>query len=217
MAQEDGLQHDEVAKKLKREYLYGERDPTRSILDRIQSILARFHEQGTDLKSLLQDVADAVNRQFQIREVTIGLRDDSDGKYRYKVMSGCRPDACRVYRGLSYTHEEFFDSEHYKGTEISKYTKLYLTEDNPYAEVDVDTISHPILLKAKRIAADDSLEGDYLVIHIYGEKGELVGWMEISGMRNGKLPNAADLRWIELMALIIGNVVVCQRRGARNR
>ncbi len=217
MVQENEVLPGEVERKLKREYLYSQKDLTRRNLDKIQSILVHFHEQGMDLMSLLQDVADGVNRQFQIREVTIGLKDNSDGKYRYKVMSGCRPEACRVYRELSYTYGEFFDSENYKGTQISKYTKLYLTEDNPYAEVDIDTISHPILLEAKRTAADDSLEGDYLVIHFYGEKDEVVGWMEISGMKNGKLPNASDLRWIELMGLIISNAVICEGRGAKHR
>ncbi len=217
MAQEDDLLHGEVERKLKREYLYSPVDPTRRTLDKILSILNRFHEQGRDSRSLLQDIADAINRVFLIREVTIGLKDDSDGKYRYKVMSGSRPDTWRVYSELSYTYEEFFDSRHYKGTQISKYTSIFLTEDNPYAEVDRDTITHPILLTAKRAAVDDALEGDYLVIHIYGEKGELIGWMEISGMKNGKLPKATDLRWIELMALIIGNAVVCEGRGAQNR
>jgi hypothetical protein len=204
--------HDEVERKLRTEYLYGQKDPTRKILDKFQSVVSRFREGGLELNVLLQDVADTVNRQFWLKEVTIGLKD-ADGKYRYKVMCGLRPDAWEAHKQLAYTLEEFTDPRYYKGRALSKYTKLFLAEDKPFVDGEEETFTRPILLKAIRATAEDCIEGDYLDTHIFGDRGELVGWIEISGTKDGKFPDPVAIRWIELFALFIGTAMQYERGG----
>ena len=204
--------HDEVERKLRAAYLYGPRDPTRRMLDKLQSMIAQFRESDLKLTKLLQDVADTVNRQFWLKEVTIGLKDE-DGKYRYKVMCGLRPDAWKAHQELAYTPEEFSDPRYYKGRQLSRYTKLFLAEDKPFVDGEEDTFTRPILLKAKRATVDDCIEGDYLDIHIFGGKGDLVGWIEISGTKDGKFPDPVALRWIEVLALMIGTALQYERNS----
>jgi hypothetical protein len=185
---------------------------SRKTLERVQAIFSRFLEERLSLIKFLQDVADAINRQFWIREVTIGLRDQADGKYRYKVMSGLRPDTWEAYKQLAYTHDEFSDPRFYKGRQISQHTRLFLAEDKPFVEGEEGTYTRPILLKTERGSSAECIEGDYLDIHILGDKGDLLGWIELSGTKEGKFPDAMTLRWIELLAQMIGIVIMCETR-----
>ena len=60
---------------------------------------------------------------------------------------------------------------------------------------------------------EDTIEGDYLDICIYGEDDDLLGWIEISGLTNGKFPDVQTIKCVELLASVIG--VVLLRSGAR--
>jgi hypothetical protein len=216
MTNESSILHDEVERKLKLGYLYGEKDPTRRNLDKLQSVMTRFQENGLELMPLLQDVADTINRMFWLKEVTIGLKD-ADGLYRYKVMCGLRQDAWQAHRRLAYTLEDFFDPRHFKGRQISKFTKVFLAEDKPYVDGEEDTFTRPILLKAVRSAPDNCIEGDYLDVHILGDKGELLGWIEVSGTKNGNFPDPVAIRWIEFVALVIGTFILYDKRAREER
>jgi hypothetical protein len=210
MIDESMILHDEVERKLRSAYMYGPRDPTRKMLDKLQSVIVHFRENDLHLIKLLQDVADTVNRQFWLKEVTIGLKD-ADEKYRYKVMCGLRPDAWNAHMQLAYSLEEFTDPRYYKGRQISRYTKLFLAEDKPFVDGEEDTFTRPILLKARRTTVEECIEGDYLDVHVFGERGELVGWIEISGTKDGKFPDPVAIRWIEVLALIIGTALQYER------
>ena len=202
--------HDEVERRLRMEYLYSQKDPTRKTLDKIQSLLTHHQEGRRSLTDFLQDTADTINRLFWLKEVTIGLKDP-DGKYRYKVMCGLRADAWEAHRHLAYSLEEFSDPRYYKGRQVSKHTKVFLAEDKPFVDGEEDTFTRPILLKAKRSSSEDCIEGDYLDTHILGENGELIGWIEVSGTKNGKFPDAVTIRWIEVLASFLG--IIIQKNG----
>jgi len=207
---------DEVERKLRLQHLHGQKDETTKTLNKILPILARFQEENLYLMDLLEDVVDAVNKLFWLKEVTIGLRD-LDGKYRYKVMCGLRPDAWAAHKQLAYTLEEFSDPKYYRGRQLSKHTKVFLAEDKPFVDEEVDTFTRPILLKTTRTSADNCIEGDYFDTHIFGENEELIGWIEITGTKAGKFPDPTTLRWIELLALIIGIAITRENRSGRNQ
>jgi len=214
--QNDYILRDEVQRKLRLHHLHGQKDQTAKILDKIRPILARYQEENLGFMDFLKDVADTANRQFWLSEVTIGLRDP-DGMYRYKVMSGLRPDAWAAHQHLAYTWEEFSNPEFYKGSQVSKHTKVFLAEDKPFIDEELDTFTRPILLKKERTSVDDCVEGDYFDTHIFGENGETIGWIEISGTKDGKFPDPTTLRWIELMALIIGIGIVRENLSGRDQ
>jgi hypothetical protein len=56
------------------------------------------------------------------------------------------------------------------------------------------------------------LEADYIDTWIQGVNGRLLGWIEISGTRTGKLPDILTIKLIEVIASIIGVALV--QRGA---
>ncbi|MGB2581753.1 MAG: hypothetical protein WBD03_04695, partial [Thermoplasmata archaeon] len=215
MVTSNHILRDQVERKLRLLHLHGPKDETTKTLNMIRPILAGFQEQNLELTDLLQEVVDAINKLFWLKEVTIGLRDPDD-KYRYKVMCGLRPDAWTAHKEIAYTLEEFLDSEHYKCSQMSRYTRVFLAEDKPFRDGEVDTFTRPILLKAIRKSVDDCIEGDYFDTHIFDENGGLIGWIEISGTKGGKFPDPMALRWIELLALIIGIAITRDDRSGRN-
>jgi hypothetical protein len=210
MVQKGDVRQDEVERKLKLEYLYGERDRTRKLLDDVHALISHLDNRKINTRALLQEAADVVHKQLWIREVTIGIRDPSDGKYRYQVMSGLRPEAWRAHEGIAYTHEEFHDQSIFSGRWISDHTKVFLAEDEPFMEGEEETFNRPILLKAHRRSAEDCIEGDYMDVDISAPDGKMMGWIEISGTREGKFPDANSIRWLELIASVLA---IALKRG----
>ncbi|MDH3364759.1 MAG: GAF domain-containing protein [Thermoplasmata archaeon] len=217
MVQKGDIRQEEVERKLKLEYLYGERDRTRRLLDDLHTLIAHMNDPKLHTKALLQEAADVIHKDLWIREVTIGLRSPSDSKYRYVVMSGLRPEAWRAHEVIEYTHEEFNDPSLFNGRWISECTKVFLAEDEPFLEGEEETFNRPILLKARRRTPDDCIEGDYLDVNITAENGNLVGWIEISGTREGKFPDAISIRWLELIASLLAIALQRDREGEPKR
>jgi hypothetical protein len=199
-----------VADRVKFEYTHGVKDNTQKTLEGVQNLLSRFQDSQMDIDKVLNEAADYIWRQFGIDNVAIGLRDPKDGKYRYRAMVGFRPDALEAHKKIAYRKEEFLEDGEYHGITISKYTRMYLAENNIPAEgLERGAYNRPGLLAMKRMDSTDSLEGDYIDIGIYGRGDELVGWIEISGTRTMKLPDVTTIRWVEVIASIIAVALLC--------
>jgi hypothetical protein len=195
--------HTEVGRKMRFSYAHGYKDPIAKDLETIQVILEHFERRPVSVDAVMKDAATLICKQLGIANATIGLKDP-DGMFRYKVMVGMKPETQVAQSKLAYTEKQFGDESEYKGTKISKYTKIYLEEDILPNEADREVYNRPVLLGAKRLTAEDSLEGDYIDYHIFGVNGELLGWIETSGTRTGKLPNTTTIRLIEIIASMIG-------------
>lgn len=209
------VDHESIARQLKRDYSFTIKDQTARIVNGIQSLCAHFEHKELDIHAFLSDAANLISRVFGIREVAIGLRNPGNGLFRYEVIVGSREDAEKALRRLVYTLDDFGENSKYKGTVISKYSVLFLAEDSPYSEGEKNSYSRQILLGSKRKSMTESLEEDYLDVYIYGIGDELLGWIEISGTRAGNLPDATTIKWIELISRIIGTALsyANSRRG----
>jgi hypothetical protein len=128
-------------------------------------------------------------------------------------MSGLSDSEWEAHKKLSYKREDFDSQEVYKFMQISKYTRLLLAEDNPYANGEDATYERELMLQSKRKSLDDTIEGDYLDICIFGKGDDLIGWIEISGMENGRFPDTETIKCLELLASVIG--VALSRRAHR--
>ena len=201
--QSKAVRADDVARTMRLEYQYNRRDASCRTLDKMQPILAQLIKPHHDQQKLLDDIADMINKHFRIREVTIGLRS-SDGLYRYVAMAGLRADAWKAHSTLAYTLRDFTDPSIFKGRPISTRTVVFLAEDKPYLDGEEETFNRRILLQSKRKSVNDCIEGDYLNVHIFNDKNELIGWIEVSGDREEKFPDAVTIKWIEHMGLIVG-------------
>jgi len=205
----ESFNHGDIARKWKLDYSFV-KDQTNRTLDGVQKLFSHFQKPEMDIHALLEDAANLIAQQFRIREVTIGLRSPVDGLYRYEVMVGARADAEKAFRRIAYTADDFRENSKYKGTSLSKYSKLFLAEDSPYADGEKDSYSRPFLLGMKRGSMTESLEGDYLDVHIYGMEDDLVGWIELSGTKTGNIPDVTTIRWVELISKIIGTAITSQ-------
>jgi len=196
--------HREIIKKMKFEYSFGNKDKTDEIQGVFQKVLSSLQNPRINIRHLLDELVKIVHNQMNINQVTLGLKSASDGLYRYEAFAGLTRACENAHRQIAYTYKEFTDAGTYSGWSLSKYTKLFLAEDNPYADGEEETYNRPMMLKKQRKSISDSREGDYLDIHILGNKNELLGWIEISGTKDGKIPDVQTIRWLEIIGIILG-------------
>jgi len=205
---EEPCDYRDIPRKLKFEYSLGVKDQTTKNLDAVQVLMSNCSKGSVDLHLILQEAANLICKHFGIDGVSIGLRSPSDGLYRCEAFAGLRPDAVASQRRIVYKKEQFFNSG-FKGNQISKQSRIYLSEENPSSsEREKEAFSRPILLESKRKSVTESLEGDYIDTHILSPDGELVGWIEISGTRTGKIPDVTTIRWVELIASILSAAIL---------
>jgi hypothetical protein len=51
------------------------------------------------------------------------------------------------------------------------------------------------------------IEGDYIDFYMLDPEKEIIGWIEVSNPRDGKLPNSKTIRWLEIIASAAGAIV----------
>jgi len=213
MGSDTTLNPEIIKKRMWLAYQYACSNPANERTDCVHALITKLADPDIDMHMFLQEVADTINAKQAIKEITIGLRSPSDGLYRYEVMSGLSDSEWDAHKRLSYKHEDFYSEDVYKFMQISKYTRLLLAEDNPYANGEDDTYERELMLQSKRKSLDDTIEGDYLDISIFGKGDDLLGWIEISGMENGRFPDTETIKCLELLASVIG--VALARREER--
>ena len=197
----------DVARKLKMDYSQGWMDHTTKALSDICGLCWRHERSDKSLHEFLTEVADLISKEFGIASVTIAVRDPVDKMYRYKVVNGIDNEAIEEFMRITYSIEQVNDTSTYPGHEISSHTKIFLAEEHPYAPGEEFSYKRPGLIGMRRRALGDSLEADYIDFFFYGPNQEILGWIETSGTRQRKLPDAATIRWIELIAYVVGQAV----------
>jgi hypothetical protein len=197
----------EVALRMRIDYSRGIKDATTRHLEAMSEHIWKLERSNLNLDSFMHETAELISKLFSIESVAIGVKDH-DGLYRYKAVVGLEKEVVDGFMRISYRGDELFDPKTYPSYEISRHTKLFLTEDHPYAEGEEFTYRRPGLIGMKRFSFNDSLEADYLDVLFYGHDNEVLGFIEISGTRLRKLPDAATVRWVELTAGILGAAVL---------
>lgn len=199
-----GVDHKEVARNLKQEYVRGSKDPSIRALDSLNSLVKFLMKNDPDLDEMLKVATRLMFTQFNIKEVSIALKTPSDGLFRYVTMHGMRAEVWAAHMSLSYSLEQLIDDRKYKPTVISHHTRLYLAEDNPYADDETYTYSEHLMTISKRREPDDSIEGDYLDVFIYGPDDEILGWIETGSTWDSKIPDARTIRCLEILSSVLG-------------
>ena len=211
-ARTERLTTEEIARGMRMEYAQWSRDSTQKIMDEIQELLAIARSDKLDVANLLDKAAKIAHQQFRFRWVAIGTRS-RDGLYRYDVFVGLREDAVKARQQETFKREDFDGTGRYPGRMISQQTMLFLEEDKPYTDGAEATFNRPGLMNSSRRSPDDCLEADYIDVHIFGGKDELLGWIEASGTLTGKLPDVNTIRWLEIVASILGVALSRPRRA----
>lgn len=206
---EPSIDNRSPADRIKYEYSRGWKERPQKNLEGIQILLSHFQGSHIDIDKMINEAAELISQQFRIDNVSIGLRDSDDGLYKYRAMIGFREDALEGHKKIAYKRDQFGDNEEFHGVSISKYSVIYLAEDNPLTEEELRAYNRPRLLNMRRMDNTESLEGDYIDTGIYGQGNELLGWIEISGTRAMKLPDVETIRWVEVIASILAAALMC--------
>lgn len=204
---EETVDHTEVARKMKFDYAYGKREPCTKHVDVLQKLVERSLGGRAGERELVQAAADLIYKEFRLKDVTLGLWNPHDRVYRYEAMAGMQPGIWMAMKRIQYTPEQFHDPVKYTGTLLGEQTRLFLAEDEPFAEGEEDTYDRTEYLKSRRRSSDQSVEGDYLDTYIFGPGRDIIGWIEYGGTWGGKLPDIATIRWVELVAAFLGVAV----------
>ena len=203
---------DSVKRKLKFDYLKIKNDPESRNLEVFSHLLGHFMRPQLSISELMHDAAVTIQKQFKLRWVMIGLKDRADGKYRYMFMSGMRDEAWNKQKTKAYRYEDFDpNSNGYKAGEMSNITRVYLEEENPLFNDDINVVNRPALLRGKRKTEEDTLEADFLDTLIIGPNNDLYGWIEYSGTVTGKFPDSLTIRHIEVVASILSAALASQK------
>jgi hypothetical protein len=202
---------DAVKRKLKFDYLKAKNDVESRNLDVFSHLLDHFLRPQLSISELMHDTATTIQKQFRLRWVMIGLKDRTDGKYRYMFMSGMRDEAWARQKTKSYKLEDFApNSNGYKAGEISGLSRAYLEEENPLFDEDITVVNRPALLRSRRKSDDETLEADFIDTLIVGPGNELYGWIEYSGTVTGKFPDSITIRHVEVVSSILAAAIASQ-------
>jgi hypothetical protein len=204
------VDHEKIKWKMKLDYSHAAADRTHKALEGIQGLVTLINKPNVNQHDFLQNASDLIAKLFRLRSVTIGLRSP-DGLFRYEVMSGLREEAWAFQKSLAYEEKDFLNSEVYKGEMISKMTKLFLAEDAPFPETEKEAFNRPFVLGLKRRGMEDWIEGDYLDVMMRSADGQLIGWMEVVGTIDGKLPDVTSIKWMEAIATVVGTRIETKR------
>ena len=194
----------DVARKLKLDYSRGVKDQNEKAVEGVNELWEHILQQEVEMKVIAKDASDLICKRFGIASAAIALRSSADLKYRYEAVAGLSAEIVNGFMKLSYTRDELLNPAVYKNYEVSKYSKIFLGEDHPYANGEEFSYSHPGLIGMKRRSLTDSLEADYIDTYIYDPGGEIAGYIEISGTRLGKLPDTTTIKWVEHIAFMLG-------------
>ena len=160
-----------------------------------------------DLKSVLNEVMIALHRFLGFRQITIALRDNSTNLYRYGYFMGFTQTAIAEYKKIEYCYEDLFDIKNYPRIKISDSVHIFPSEFTAYKPGEEGTFNHPSKLGKPRNELEDLLEDDYFNVFMYDHDKKCIGWLEISGTPDGKLPTRESVRWLELIASMLGKTL----------
>ena len=181
------------------------KDQFEKIIDNYVSLIELAGERRQSMDAILEQACRIIFRQFGFREILIGLKSREDFHYRYEKLFGVGSESTDVYKKVRYTTEDMVSQERFPHIKTGKLSELDPVEGLP--EYEKDLFSKKFRLGEARKSQDEFHEGDYFDVWIHGNNGDLVGWVELLNPSDGKLPPRSTIRWIELLASILGAII----------
>ena len=198
-----------VTEKLLRDnYSRISRDEDEDAFSAVESLIA--HINGMEpIHSVLIETMKTIHRSFDFQFIAIALRNN-DGNYRYKVSSGLSSESEKALFSISYSPADLLNESIYPHTSISDITKFFMSEDEPYTPNEIATFSRPNMLTRTRESPDNMIARDFIDIFFKNRSKEIIGFIEVSEPRSGKLPKRGTIVWLELIATLLG-AYLCDR------
>jgi len=177
-----------------------ENEHQQMIMD-IKNWISSSNKFRKSLRDFLDYAARTMYRLFKFKEISIGVKDQNDGLYRYVTVIGFTKKAEKAQRAKTYTFDEISDYEKYQGI------KLSATSDFCVADEMKEVYNRPLELYKDRALMEEFAEGDYIDISIYDSESQLIGWIELANPIDGKIPTKETLLLMELFASILGVIL----------
>lgn len=187
--------------KLKEMYPIIGRDETERLMIEISGLIEYSLDRKNPLPKILDRIGRLIAKYFAFKSVSIGIRGD-DGLFRYVAFVGHPKEAEEALRKQKYSSEDMLDYDRYPNIRIGSIAQYNPVEG--FRVDDEELVAHhrPKLLNKPRTNLDAVLVGDYIDFYMYGFEGKLIGWIELSETKDGKLPPRSSIRWIELITEI---------------
>jgi len=195
---------------LKARYRQIPRDENEKILDALLKLFFEFQEKNTTCQEILQRAADVIHRVLPFQEIALGIRNPKDGLFRYDVILGFTKDAEEHLKSQAYTMDEMIALDRNPGVRVSKLIELTIAEAPIRKSGDEAQFNRPNLISTPRKSEEDFAFGDYMDIFIRDMNNDVIGFIEVSGPRDWKMPSASRMKWLELFAMIIGSIIECK-------
>jgi len=158
------------------------------------------------LDSFLEKVVSIMQHELSFREVSIGLKDRADGKYRFRIVKGHSEEATAALFKMEYTGDDMLDDVKFPAIKFGKkIIELASVVDQKPEEWMTHT--YPTLIKWPRRSIDTLTEADYFYADLFASNQELVGFMEFSKWKGWALPPRRIIKWVELLCTIIGQII----------
>jgi hypothetical protein len=187
------------------------RNDLQKILDSILELVEFSRDRNHDLRDVLDQAARKMFRLFDFGEIAIGLKDPKDGLYRYETLFGFSKNTEAAYRQLKYTPEEMVSYDKYPFVKTGRISELDPAEG--LLEEERHLYDRPLVAGAPRPSLEDFQEGDYFDVWMYDDSKRLIGWIELSRTKSGKMPSTDTLRWVEVFAEVCTLIVQKRLKG----
>jgi len=181
------------------------KDEFEKIIDNLLTLIEMGHDRRQPLNSTLDFAAKMIFKLFDFHEIGIGLKNRKDGLYRYEILFGFRKEVEENFRKMKYTSEDMVSNERFPFIKMGRLSELDPVEGLPESEESL--FNRPYQLKVQRKSPDEFHEGDYIDVWMYSQNREIIGWFELAGPMNDKLPTRTQMRWIELIAGVCSSIV----------
>ncbi|MBN1678544.1 MAG: hypothetical protein JW880_08405, partial [Candidatus Thermoplasmatota archaeon] len=74
-----------VSQRLRMDYAAVHREPNARMIEALCGLISNFQRAQINVRGMMEEAAELIQKQFGIREVAIGLKSTVDGIYRYEV------------------------------------------------------------------------------------------------------------------------------------
>jgi hypothetical protein len=188
---------------LKTRYRQIPRDDNEKIVDAVLKLWFQILDGKMSRKFMLQEVAEVIHRSLMFQEIAIAIRDPKDGLYRYQIIMGFTKDVADALKTLAYSEAEARALDRFPGIQVSRLIDVTISEA-PQKAGEAATFNRPTLVAVPRKSDDEFTFGDYMCILIPGRDDKVLGYIELSGPRDGKMPTGNRMKSLELLAITTG-------------
>lgn len=160
--------------------------------------LAASLMRSQDVDKILKNIVDVITDDFGFEACDAFLLDEERNNFVLRATKGFSLEVTKKVAGLAKS-TEIVREDLEKTSKIGKFTYLLKSEPETNGR-EYYSVLHPERVKLPRKDPTDWHELDVLYVAFEDSEGKIVGFLEPDGPRDGKLPNEALVRNLEIFA-----------------